>query len=119
VWKIQIKISNIPIMKQCILILCVITVIAACQQKKLPILGEPETIVRTVDGKQVKDTIYPSIPDFSFINQDGSTVTQRDFEGKIYIADFFFTTCPTICPVMKKNMLKVYDRFKDNPQIRI
>ncbi len=77
-------------------------------EKKLPIMGERDWTERQVDGKTVTDTIYHSIPAFSFTDQYGDTVTESDVEGKIYIADFFFTSCPTICPVMKKNMLKVY-----------
>tara|TARA_R110002051_G_scaffold180913_2_gene250322 strand:+ start:1494 stop:2168 length:675 start_codon:yes stop_codon:yes gene_type:complete len=47
---------------------------------------------------------YHTIGDFSFLNQNGKTITQQDYEDKIYVADFFFTTCPTICPIMTKNM---------------
>lgn len=92
---------------------------AACQPetKTLPILGERDTVTKIVDGKTVTDTVYHRIPDFSFVNQAGETVTARDFEGKNYIADFFFTTCPTICPIMKTQMLRVYEKFKDNPQV--
>ncbi|REA60138.1 SCO family protein [Dyadobacter luteus] len=90
-----------------------------CQNKKLPILGESETINKLVDGKTVEQIIYPVIPDFSFLNQNGKVVTQSDYKDKIYIADFFFTTCPTICPVMKKNMLLVYEQFKDDQRVGI
>jgi len=48
---------------------------------------------------------YHTIADFSLTNQNGETITQEDYKGKIYIADFFFTTCPTICPIMTKNMV--------------
>jgi len=53
------------------------------------------------------------------VNQVGKTVTNADVEGKVYVADFFFTTCPTICPIMKKEMLRVYDAYKDNPNFKI
>ncbi|MCF0071063.1 SCO family protein [Dyadobacter sp. CY261] len=91
----------------------------ACQTRKLPYMGEPEKIVKTVGGKEVEELNYPAIPPFAFTNQDNRTVTELDFKDKIYVADFFFTTCPTICPIMKKNMLKVYEVFKDNAQLRI
>ncbi len=87
--------------------------------ERLPILGEPETVRRMVDGKEIAELEYPVIPAFSFVNQDGKTVTQKDFDGKIYVADFFFVTCPTICPIMKKNMLEVYQAYKNSPDIRI
>ena len=79
---------------------------------ELPILGE-----RYVDDNQ--DTVYHSIADFAFINQVGDTIRKEDMVGKIYVADFFFTTCPTICPVMKKEMLRVYEQFKGEPNFRI
>jgi protein SCO1/2 len=87
--------------------------------KKLPILGERDWVTKKVDGKEVVDTIYNTIPPFSFTNQYGDTVTEKIVEGKIYVTDFFFTSCPTICPVMKRQMLKVYKEFKDNPDVMI
>jgi protein SCO1/2 len=79
---------------------------------ELPILGE-----RYVDDNQ--DTVYHSIADFAFVNQVGDTIRKEDMSGKVYVADFFFTTCPTICPVMKKEMLRVYEQFKGEPNFRI
>lgn len=87
--------------------------------KRLPILGERDAVSRTVDGKTVVDTVYNTIPDFTFVNQNGDTTTQEAVKGKIYVTDFFFTSCPTICPVMKKQMIKVYDTFKANPEVAI
>ena len=77
-----------------------ITAYCSCtdSKEKLPILGNREAITKTVNGKQITDTLYHQIPDFEFISQDSVKVTQKDFAGKIYVADFFFTTCPTICP---------------------
>ena len=51
------------------------------------------------------DTVYHQIAEFAFINQEGDTVSNQDVKGKVYVADFFFTSCPTICPIMKKEML--------------
>jgi protein SCO1/2 len=79
---------------------------------ELPILGE-----RYVDDNQ--DTVYHSIADFAFVNQVGDTIRKEDMASKIYVADFFFTSCPTICPVMKKEMLRVYEQFKGEPNFRI
>jgi protein SCO1/2 len=87
--------------------------------ERLPILGERETIKKIVDGKEVVDTVYHTIPDFKFVNQNGDTVTAQNFNDKIYVADFFFTTCPTICPVMKKQMKKVYEKFKGENEVAI
>jgi len=79
--------------------------------RKLPIMGERDF----VNG----DSVFHKIPDFSFINQDSLLITNKTYDGKIYLADFFFTTCPTICPVMKKQMLRVYEKYKENPKVGI
>jgi protein SCO1/2 len=100
----------------------IILFLASCNlknNKRLPILGNREPIEKTVDGKTVIDTLYQTIPNFSFLNQDSTVLTQKDFDGKIYVADFFFTSCPSICPVMHRNMLKVYDNFKGNVDVKI
>ena len=81
--------------------------------KKLPYYGPRE--VALIDGqeKEGKDTIYHSIPPFQFVNQEGKTISESDFDGKIYVTDFFFTTCPSICPKMAVQLKKVQDEFKD------
>ena len=79
---------------------------------ELPILGE-----RHVNENQ--DTVYHQIAGFSFVNQLGDTVANADVAGKIYVADFFFTSCPTICPIMKKEMLRVYEQYGGNPDFKI
>lgn len=56
---------------------------------------------------------------FRFTNQDGQPVTDQDVKGKVYVAEYFFTTCPGICPMMNTNMRLVYDRFKENPDFLI
>ncbi len=95
----------------------------SCQDKnaaaKLKILGERDTAMHLVDGQYRVDSVMHTIPDFDFINQDGAHVTQKDVEGKIYLVDFFFTSCPTICPKVKKNMLKVAENIKNDPDILI
>lgn len=63
------------------------------------------------------DTVPFVIPPFSFINQQGNVVTENDFKGKIYVANFFFATCPDVCPEMNKNLAMVYDKFKNNPDV--
>jgi len=102
-----------------LLLLCTFTACRTNDQQKLPILGEKEAITKTVEGKTVIDTVYQTIPTFSFINQDSVTVTNKDFDGKIYVADFFFTSCPSICPIMSKNLLKVLKKYKGNPEVKI
>ena len=71
----------------------------------LPFYGE-----KTVAANG-KDTIYHSIPSFKFVNQDGDTITDKTYDGKIYIADYFFTTCKSICPKMTTELLRVQEKF--------
>ncbi|MDP1745688.1 MAG: SCO family protein [Bacteroidota bacterium] len=58
-----------------------------------------------------KDTIYHSIPSFNFVNQNGDTVSDKTYDGKIYVADYFFTTCKTICPKMTSELIRVQEKF--------
>ncbi len=85
----------------------------SCQfsTRKLPILGAKTVI----NG----DSVEHSIPHFSFMNQDSTEITEASYQDKIYVADFFFTTCPTICPVMKKQLLRVYEKYQTNPKVGI
>lgn len=86
--------------------------LAACapkKERKLPIFGE-----RIVHGK---DTVYHVIPAFSFVDQDSMVVTNETFKNKIYVADFFFTSCRTICPIMKTQMLRVYDSIQHQSDV--
>ncbi|RYU93922.1 SCO family protein [Emticicia agri] len=96
-----------------LLIICIglFIIAGACQPKKLPILGDRDF----VNG----DSVYHTIPDFQLVDQDSNVVTNKTYENKIYVADFFFSTCPTICPIMKTQMLRIYDKFKDNPEVGI
>jgi protein SCO1/2 len=85
--------------------------LAGCSNsnKKLPVLGEP-----SIMGN---DTIYPTIPAFSFISQDSLIITEKTFDNKIYVADFIFLSCPTICPKMTSELKTVYEIYKSNPDI--
>jgi protein SCO1 len=94
--------------------------LASCQTSdRLPVLGQKEAVTRTVDGKPVTDSVEHTIPDFQFVSQYGDTVTAQTLSGKIYVADFFFTTCPTICPKMKTQLKRVYEQFKSNPNVML
>lgn len=65
------------------------------------------------------DSTYHSIPDFAFVNQSNDTISQSDYEGNIYLANFVFTTCPTICPVMTYNMRRVQQKMEQYPNFMI
>ncbi|WP_026260638.1 SCO family protein [Spirosoma luteum] len=78
-----------------------------------PLMGK----VRLPDGSVITDTIYNRIPPFQLIDQDGDTVNQSIVKGKIYVADFFFTRCTTICPRISSQLTRVQDIFINNPTI--
>ncbi|HCX20319.1 MAG: SCO family protein [Flammeovirgaceae bacterium] len=101
-----------------------ITLLAiGCDQVKssyeLPILGRKEYVDREVNGETVTDTLYHTIAPFEFVDQDSSIITNATFNNQVYVADFFFTSCPTICPVMKQQMLRVYEEYKNDPEVGI
>jgi len=75
-----------------------------------------------VNPKLVDSTVqhvrkYHKVADFKLVNQNGDTITQNDYKNKIYITDFFFTTCQSICPIMTDNMVKIQKEFKNDPEI--
>jgi protein SCO1/2 len=78
-------------------------------QEQLPFLGNPI--------KKGQKFIYPKVRNFSFVNQDSLIVTNETFKNKIYVADFIFLSCPTICPKMNTELKSVYAKYKNNPSI--
>ncbi|MFH6602815.1 SCO family protein [Maribacter algicola] len=78
-----------------------------------PSMVNPELVDSTI--QYVKK--YHTVKDFSLTNQNGRTVTQEDYRNKIYIADFFFTTCPTICPIMTKNMVDIQAHVRNDDEV--
>ena len=84
----------------------------------LPILGTREPITKVVDGKTITDTLYHSIPDFQLLNQDSVLIDNHTFDHGVYIANFFFTHCPSICPTMQRNLLTVYEKYKGDERVR-
>lgn len=85
--------------------------------KELPYIGESSVEEKIVDGKTLLDTVQYTIPAFSFLNQDSIIITERTFDDKIFIANFFFTNCPSICPTMQRNLLQVYEKYKDDDRV--
>ena len=98
-------------MKNILNILIIALFLFSCSNsgKKLPIIGHP-----TIVGN---DTVYSTIKPFLFLSQDSAVVTGKTFNNKIYVADFIFLSCTSICPIMTSEMKKVYEEFKTNPNI--
>ena len=88
-------------------------------KKKLPIMNPSDVNPELVDSTVQFISKYHTINDFSFINQNGKIITQKDYANKIYVADFFFTTCTTICPIMTSNMGDVQKAFLKNPKVML
>ncbi len=81
---------------------------SACESKRiLPKLGKIDLEYRVVNGKKITDSIFQKIPEFRFLNDDSIFVGNKNFKNKIWIAEFFFTSCPTICPVMNLQLKKL------------
>ncbi len=104
------------------LIYILIVVFISCNQdskKQLPIYNPVDFNPKLVD-KSIRDiTKNHTVSDFNLINQNGSFITSKDYKNKIYVVDFFFTSCPSICPIMTNNMLKIQDEFIDNNEVML
>ncbi|MEX2596271.1 MAG: SCO family protein [Salibacteraceae bacterium] len=87
------------------------------QKKKLPVLGPYAVTDIIIDGKLKTDTVFTTVRPFSFYDQNGDNITHKTIEGKVYVTDFFFTSCPTICPKMKQQMLRVHERFRETEDL--
>lgn len=86
---------------------------SACESKRiLPKLGKIDLEYSVVNGKKITDSIFQKIPEFRFLNEDSIFVGNKNFKNKIWIAEFFFTSCPTICPVMNLQLKKLNKETK-------
>tara|TARA_S200000501_G_scaffold62569_1_gene53298 strand:- start:14574 stop:15248 length:675 start_codon:yes stop_codon:yes gene_type:complete len=88
-------------------------------EKRLPIYQPAMVNFELVDSTLQHQKKYHRIANFTLTNQNGKTISQEDYKDKIYVADFFFTTCPTICPVMTKNMVVLQNSFLNDPQVML
>lgn len=100
-------------MKQILPIALIVILVSSCKsepEKKpraLPYFGNYDIVVSETDGVQSVDTIFPKIPAFSYLNQDSTLITSKSMKGKVWIANFFFTSCPSICPPMIAQMKRL------------
>ena len=89
------------------------------EKKQLPVYNPVDFKEKLVDKSVRNVSKNHTVANFSLTNQNGITITNKDYENKIYVVDFFFTSCPTICPIMTNNMLKIQDEFIDNDDIKL
>jgi protein SCO1/2 len=106
-----------------LLVFSIITIylfyVALKPSKTLPIYNPSDVNPELVDSTVQYISKYHTIADFSFVNQNGKTITQKDYEGKVYVADFFFTTCGSICPKMTTNLAEVQKAIINNPKVML
>jgi protein SCO1 len=81
--------------------------------RALPFAGNYDVIVSETNGIQSIDTIYPKIPQFKYLNEDSTWIESKDMKGKVWVANFFFTSCPSICPPMMSQMKRLNTITKD------
>lgn len=87
-------------------------------KRVLPIYGEREFVELEKDGKLVYDTVFHQIPEFRYQNQDGEWVDNSKVNGRVFVADFFFTSCPSICPKMTSQLKRLQILTEDIPELR-
>ncbi|TRX00318.1 SCO family protein [Flavobacterium gawalongense] len=106
-----------------LLVFSIITIylfyVALKPSKSLPLFNPSDVNPELVDSTVQYISKYHTIADFSFVNQNGKTITQKDYEGKVYVADFFFTTCGSICPKMTTNLADVQKAIINNPKVML
>jgi len=100
-----------------VLIIIVITSCLQSSKRQLPIYNPSDFNPKLVDKSLHNSNENHTVADFKLINQNGKTITQDDYKGKIYVTDFFFTRCKSICPIMTNNMVKIQEAYKNNDDI--
>jgi len=89
------------------------------KEKSLPVINPVDVNKEMVDPELLRIGYGHKIGNFSFLNQDGKVVTQQDVKGKVFVAEYFFTTCGTICPIMNVQMQRVHKEYQANNNVRI
>mgnify|MGYP006077304415 FL=1 len=100
----------------------IFTIAYSCNQrneKQLPIYNPVDFEPKLVDKSLRNINKNHTVSDFNLTNQNGATITSKDYKNKIYVVDFFFTSCPSICPIMTNNMLMIQEEFIDNSQVML
>ncbi|MGB3469028.1 MAG: SCO family protein [Cyclobacteriaceae bacterium] len=106
----------------CLLIVATLMIVSCDEVKdeqKLHIYGNPEIVEKTVNGETVYDTVAHTTDYFRLIDQDSAVITPEALSNKVYVADFFFTSCISICPKMSTQMLRVYNAYEDQDSLAL
>src|SRR5438552_12358422 len=109
----------IQLSKNSLFVLLILLVNCKSKPKELalPFINKPDFTPEWIEKNDRAYSSIHQIPAFSFTDQDGKTVTEKTVEGKIYVADFIFTRCGSICPKMTNNMGLLQEKFKNNDQV--
>ncbi|AIY14702.1 SCO family protein [Cellulophaga baltica] len=94
-----------------------VVVVETSRVESLPFYKEASFTPHWITPNTPEEKAFHKIPDFKLVNQLGDTLTQQNFDNKIYITDFFFTSCPGICPQMTNSMVALQEKFKNDPNI--
>lgn len=113
------SISNIGLVLLIFAVAVVIGYYLLTPKEKLPIYSPSDVNPKLVDYSVQHIKKNHKISDFSLINQDGETITNDTYKDKIYVADFFFTRCATICPIMTGNMAELQKIYKDDKEVML
>jgi len=105
--------------------LSLLILVVSCEDKEekiirnevLPYYNEASFMPQWLTPNSIRVEAFHKIPDFSLTDQDGKSITNKTFDNKIYVADFFFTTCPGICPKMTANMSVLQNEFKEDNDV--
>lgn len=107
-----------------VIFLIIVFILSSCKKEKkadkeltLPFFNSADFTPEWIHEEDIRYKKIHTIPDFSLINQNGKEITKKTYEGKIYVADFFFVSCPGICPVLEKNMSKLQEKFKNDNNV--
>lgn len=115
----MLKYKKLSIFFAGLLVVIFIAIYTLLNRKTLPIITPRDVNPELVDSLVQHIGYNHKIAPFAFTNQNGKKITNKDYEGKIYVADFFFTTCQTICPKMTDNMVWLQNKIKDNPKVKL
>ena len=115
----MVKYKKLSVLFVGLLLLIFIAIYTLLNKRTLPVITPRDVNPELVDSLVQHIGYNHKIAPFAFTNQNGNKVTNKDYEGKIYVADFFFTTCQTICPKMTDNMVWLQDKIKDNPKVKL
>lgn len=88
-------------------------------KSELPVFNPSDFNPELVDVSLQNDATSHTVANFDLLNQNGKMITQKDYENKIYVTDFFFTRCPSICPIMSNNMEELQSVFLDNDAVKL